>query len=178
MKNYLLLIVLFSFTALRAEETASVQQFTLADGRVLQAVRLIKISAKLKTTYMITLVDGRKLSFDADDVVKIEETRIAAALVPAPPIVEKKAEPVAAPPPRIVVLEPEFDPYSRPAPELYVESYRPRRYYRYRDNNDDYSPPPPVVNPPPQPEVRRPLTASETARRAFTTIGSSPVQRK
>lgn len=174
MKTNLMVLSLLATFAIRAEDKSTAEQFTLEDGRVVQAVRSIKIVAKGKTSYLITLDDGTKLSLTADDVSKVETIDIPASRLPPSLNIEKKvAEPVvpvpqnreAPSPPVVVIIEnpPAVVPSGDPDPLRYGHYHAYRRY----EDCPPVKPPSPVSSSPTQPYTP---TAEDIARRAFSTI--------
>lgn len=168
----LLAVITILAAAVCAEEQGRVQQFTLADGRVLQAVRFIKIATPQKTTFSITLADGSKMTFDGEDVVKICDVSVPASQLPASlnevkktPVAAEPVTQVGAPPPPPVVLPPYSDV---PVPVVYTRVYH--RFILPDIRPRTLPPPSPVFSPPPPP-----MTSSDVARRAFYTIPGSPV---
>jgi hypothetical protein len=172
MKLHLTLIALLAACGACAEEKCLVQQFTLQDGRVLQALRAIKISKAGETLYVISVKDGTRVSFQDYEVLKIDEAAIPVSDMPVSLNVEPK--PPAAPsaePSKAVAQEPSVadeNPQVNYAAEgpvryIYVQTQQPRQH------THTVTPPPPPAAPP---APRNAPSAPENARQAFSTIPS------
>src|ERR1043165_5966805 len=150
MKLLAMLIVIFGTLGDFAQESATVQQFKLTDGRVLQAVRLIKIGTPRRTTYLITLADGTKVSFTGEDVFEISDASLPVAILPPSLNVEQKQVIVVKVAPQAPEAPPveyvEGPPIAYPeAPQGYV--YQPH-IYRPNDGHSHHHVPPPPAPPP------------------------------
>ena len=164
MLRTLILFALLTILTAAAEETARAQKYELLDGRTAIAVRAIRIYTPKKTTYLITLPDGRKWTFTDEDVANISDVDVSKTLLPPSLNVEKKPEPevVVEKKPEAPLYPPKEGPitYVEPPDTVYYDN-TPRRPHRP-------NPPPVSSSPPPRTE----LTASERARQAFSTIPS------
>ena len=65
-----------------AEENKIVKVYTLKDGRMVIAMRSMALTAGGKTSYTVTDVDGRHVSFDDSQIEKVEEEAVAQKFVP------------------------------------------------------------------------------------------------
>lgn len=88
MRFFAFLTVCIAFASISlsssAEEKRILQQYTLKDGRVLVALRSMKVSADGKTSYTLTLGDGTRTTFDDTQLDKVEEVAIPVVVAAVP----------------------------------------------------------------------------------------------